>query len=490
MKIETIENPLLNLVCIVFLAFTLDIVMGCDVPADDTDTDDTPAADAAQQSECGEMECAEGQVCIENMCRPSHCADEMLSGDETMPDCGGACPACSADDAGMSLDFGAPDMGTADDAAVSTDSAPEPADGGMADASGSDMTMMSNTCAGGQVNTDEELARYDGCQTIEGQLILIDTPISDLSPLASVTEITGTLVLRDNESLVSLAPLSNVTTLGGLLLDSNGALVNLSGLSSLRNITEEGLEIAHGDQLRDISTLDSLASVAGQIAVHQNPVLCQVMVNHFVEQLVRRNPQLNRGETGSNGADEPTCGPLCAMQCADGGECYGDIYTEQNFCQETCRDIIDCTEVAFCREAEGCLPAGMPSGSTLRRVLCESMYIPGPCMGDGDCPGTTVNPWAIARMPRFLQERCGNNDDCVGQQFCVQGRCQDGCLVDADCGVDARCVGANAADAVPVNASLISLHLCRCTLIGDGTYGGGTSGPSVARGELRWCGER
>ena len=278
-----------------------------------------------------------------------------------------------------------------------------------------------------------------------------------------------------------------MTTLGGLLLDSNGALVNLSGLSSLRNITEEGLEIAHGDQLRDISTLDSLASVAGQIAVHQNPVLCQVMVNHFVEQLVRRNPSINRGETGSNGADEPTCGLLCAMQCADGGECYGDIYTEQNFCQETCRDIIDCTEVAFCREAEGCLRSQMQAGQPCAESCVKVCTYPGPCMGDGDCPENAYcEPMGdCPECQGFCRERCGNNDDCVGQQFCVQGRCQDGCLVDADCGVDARCVAPMPQTLYQVNASLNS-HTTTCAdarLIGDGTYGGDTlCSPSVACG--------
>lgn len=372
-----------------------------------------------------------------------------------------------------SMDSSTPDMtvttdaGTAD-ASPSTDQ-DVVIDGGMGDASIPDDTSVDDPCLGMVVTSDADLARYTNCEIITGPLSLTETSISDLTPLSMVREITGLFLLRDNESLTDLSPLSNLTKVGGLSLDSNDALINLSGLMSLTEVTGD-LAVTWSNGLRDISALNQLETVTGTLSIFQNPVLCQVMVNHFIDPIKQRNPGLSLGSIDMNGYQESTCDPLCPMTCMDGDECYGDIEVEDYWCLDLCRDVTDCSSSAFCRPAEGCprIP-GCQDGQPCAEQCAQVCISPNSCTVDTDCREAYYCEPMCEDCPGSCRPRCDGPLDCGSRQVCIEqrctdacvpgscrerevcvvaagsetGRCLEGCYVDSDCGPEATCIGAN-----------------------------------------------
>ncbi len=477
------KSWLLNLACVVFLAFTFEVVMGC---SGDQPSAPPAAADAGMMSTCGDSMCAGEQVCVDGNCLPNHCADGMASGDETMVDCGGSCPACSSSDAGVSMDAGSTDMGLTNDGSIQPDSGS--AEDGSVEA---DMGAGPRRCDGRVVTTSDELAELEGCEIIDGDLTIAETDIADLMPLAALTEVTGVLSFRSNPSLASLAALSNLTSVFTLTIESNPALVNLSGLMSLATIPNS-LTMTGNNGLRDLSTLNGLTGIGGTININNNPVLCQVQVLHFVDQQLRRNPGTSTGDTTGNGAEEPACGPLCAMECLDGGECYGDFYTEGMFCQDTCRGVIDCSEVSFCREIEGCVRTlGCQDGQPCAEECAKACEYPGPCMADEQCPeGSHCDFVMVEDESGYCRANCQSSDDCSDNRVCVgevggHPRCVEGCLEDADCGAEATCVGANV-DNGTVGQCEFEFPPTSCEAprsIGDGSFGGDTTNaPALLEG--------
>ena len=175
--------------------------------------------------------CAGEQVCVDGNCLPNHCADGMASGDETMVDCGGSCPACSSSDAGVSMDAGSSDMGLTNDGSIQADSSS--AEDGSVEA---DMGAGPRRCDGRVVTTSDELAELEGCEIIDGDLTIAETDVADLMPGCfgrshRCFELPLESISGQPRGLVKL-------DLGfTLTIESNPALVNL-GLDESRNVPD------------------------------------------------------------------------------------------------------------------------------------------------------------------------------------------------------------------------------------------------------------
>jgi hypothetical protein len=86
-------------------------------------------------------------------------------------------------------------------------------------------------CAGGFVWNDRDLARYEGCEAIAGDLVV--KGVSSLEPLSSLKSVDGTLRVADTTKLYSFRGLEKLQIVGALEVQNNKALISLGGLKSL-----------------------------------------------------------------------------------------------------------------------------------------------------------------------------------------------------------------------------------------------------------------
>ena len=91
------------------------------------------------------------------------------------------------------------------------------------------------------------------------------------------TEVTGNLWINSNiGNVVDLTPLSNLTTVGGILyIYNNPVLTNLDGLQNLTSVGNY-VEIASNASLTNIDGLQSLTSIGGYLYLNANPALTNI----------------------------------------------------------------------------------------------------------------------------------------------------------------------------------------------------------------------
>ena len=119
-----------------------------------------------------------------------------------------------------------------------------------------------------QAQVDQFAIDYPNCTSISGALqigphvSLEPSNITDLSPLAGITNVSGNLYIQNNGTLQNVDGL-NIQTVGGWLYvggdnstNTNLQLTNLNGLSSLTSIAED-IYISYNPVLTDISALQN-----------------------------------------------------------------------------------------------------------------------------------------------------------------------------------------------------------------------------------------
>lgn len=108
---------------------------------------------------------------------------------------------------------------------------------------------------------------YPGCTTIAGALNIAGNDIVDLSPLGSVTHVTGAVSVLNCTVLGSLSGL-HLTQTGGLTIHDNPALTSLAGLESLQSVTGD-VDFEDNDVLTGTSAL-TIASIGGTLYISFN----------------------------------------------------------------------------------------------------------------------------------------------------------------------------------------------------------------------------
>ncbi|WP_026704644.1 T9SS type A sorting domain-containing protein [Flavobacterium soli] len=129
-------------------------------------------------------------------------------------------------------------------------------------------------CGSGTVTLDSQQAvddfvtNYSGCSLFTGNLQISGSDITDLTPLAQLTSVTGNLRLWGNASLTSLQGLHNITSIGGNLeLDGfNFPLVNLDGLAGLESV-DGMLSVQSFQNITSIQGLSNLTTVGGNFLI-------------------------------------------------------------------------------------------------------------------------------------------------------------------------------------------------------------------------------
>ena len=118
------------------------------------------------------------------------------------------------------------------------------------------------------LQTQADVNAYAGYCKIDGDLyigVLPDTDIIDLSPLQTLQEVKGTLLI-DSTEIQSLHGLENLKTVYGLKISYNNNLTSLDKLSSFEGIDPEneeggGVEISSNSALANLKGLEHLTVV-------------------------------------------------------------------------------------------------------------------------------------------------------------------------------------------------------------------------------------
>ncbi|WP_298510945.1 hypothetical protein [uncultured Kordia sp.] len=96
------------------------------------------------------------------------------------------------------------------------------------------------------------------------------TDIVDLTPLASITEITGRLAIIGNENLTSFQGLQNISSVEGyqLLIKNNPAITSLAGFTNLLSVTS--LTIDGNNGLTSLAGIHNNFSVVSEVRIMNN----------------------------------------------------------------------------------------------------------------------------------------------------------------------------------------------------------------------------
>lgn len=127
----------------------------------------------------------------------------------------------------------------------------------------------------------QNLDGFNNINRIGGQLFVVDNPeLRSLSALQSLDDLGGSLIVADNPQLVNLEGLNNLTVIRGNLsigIDVGAASFgneSLNSITALSNLTAvAGNLILSGNAITDMSGLSNIAAVPGEIRISFNTQL-------------------------------------------------------------------------------------------------------------------------------------------------------------------------------------------------------------------------
>ncbi|GAB3497488.1 hypothetical protein GCM10027341_17660 [Spirosoma knui] len=123
-----------------------------------------------------------------------------------------------------------------------------------------------------------------GCTVIPRGLNITGADITSLKSLSAV-QTAGGLLINDNPKLVNLTGLDNLTSVGGSLsIANNPILTSIASLSALTQVAEN-LDFGGNTQLANLTGLNSLTSIGNSLIITSNPVLTNLNSLSAVTQL-------------------------------------------------------------------------------------------------------------------------------------------------------------------------------------------------------------
>ena len=129
------------------------------------------------------------------------------------------------------------------------------------------------TCTGDfEILSDDDLPQVAGCAVINGSLDIEGLTQTDLLALNHLENVTGSLLIMNNEVLQSTTGLDNLSSVGeDLLISFNDALMNVNGLNSVQSVGNT-LSLSNSSSLSDIQGLSGLATVGSSILINNIPI--------------------------------------------------------------------------------------------------------------------------------------------------------------------------------------------------------------------------
>jgi hypothetical protein len=132
-------------------------------------------------------------------------------------------------------------------------------------------------CPGGSlwIHSQEELdlfgVQYPNCTEIDGLLNILETDVSDLTPLSNIEKISGFLNLLSNNNLKSLHGLEKLTSTGTISISGIDSIQDFTTLSNLETI--RGLRINNCKDLESFDGLEKVRDCSGALVIADNPKL-------------------------------------------------------------------------------------------------------------------------------------------------------------------------------------------------------------------------
>lgn len=123
-------------------------------------------------------------------------------------------------------------------------------------------------------------SNYPNCTEINGNLTIGTSNsnlITSLTPLNNLTRITGELRISNNNSLISLSGLQNITEVGSLWIGYHfsNQLISLSGLEGL-TVVNGNVTVGYNDGLTTLTGLDNLQTIGGYLWIIELPALTSI----------------------------------------------------------------------------------------------------------------------------------------------------------------------------------------------------------------------
>lgn len=115
------------------------------------------------------------------------------------------------------------------------------------------------SCVGGVVESAADAALYGACERVNGDLRVSAPDLQDLSALAGLRSVSGTLEIDGNSGLDDLSGLERLEQVGSLSIHDNAELDDLSGLQRLRGASE--VVIRGNAELASLRGLEGLTRV-------------------------------------------------------------------------------------------------------------------------------------------------------------------------------------------------------------------------------------
>jgi hypothetical protein len=85
-------------------------------------------------------------------------------------------------------------------------------------------------CLGGTVKSDDDAARYAGCETVVGDLRISSSDLTELSAFSQVRSVTGSVVISNNTKLISLAGLKGLERAHSVQIENNPLVCGYFGV--------------------------------------------------------------------------------------------------------------------------------------------------------------------------------------------------------------------------------------------------------------------
>lgn len=122
-------------------------------------------------------------------------------------------------------------------------------------------------CAGGSIASAADAALYSECDIVRGSLRISAPDLMDLSSLARLRGVWGTLEIAENPQLDDLSGLEQLSQVGALVVRDNADLDDLHGLENLNRAPS--VTITSNPELATLHGLSGL-SRADHVVIRQN----------------------------------------------------------------------------------------------------------------------------------------------------------------------------------------------------------------------------
>ncbi|MFC2102463.1 T9SS type A sorting domain-containing protein [Bacteroidota bacterium] len=125
-----------------------------------------------------------------------------------------------------------------------------------------------------QEQIDDFSTNYPNCTEIDGSIEIVGDDITNLYGLNQIISITKNLSIHDCKDLENLVGLENLVNIGmNLLLYRNDSLFDLTGLDNLGSYFSGGIWIEENPSLIDISNLNTITTIEGDLVITDNQSL-------------------------------------------------------------------------------------------------------------------------------------------------------------------------------------------------------------------------